>query len=174
MIKANETQLASFDKAHNFLAMNLDLGHEILWLTKEECIQCGPDINGILKIVEDTMIQHGRKEYEMPAKIGIHPYDDVFFHAMPAYLPNQSVAGIKWIECFPRNPRQYGLAQTTGVQVLNDIPTGVPVCIMDCTWLTAMRTPAVTALSAATLASALACSGRGSRARSTCVLFPRH
>ena len=79
-------------------------------LPRSSVIQCGPSIDEILKIVEATMIQHGRKEYEMPAKIGIHPYDDVFFHAMPAYLPNQAVAGIKWIECFPRNPHQYGSA----------------------------------------------------------------
>ena len=25
------------------------------------------------------------KEYEMPAKIGIHPLEEAFFHAMPAY-----------------------------------------------------------------------------------------
>lgn len=152
MYTANKEQFASFDAAHDYLVSKLNLGHELLWLTKEQCIQCGPSIDEILKIVEATMIQHGKKEYEMPAKIGIHPYDDVFFHAMPAYVPNQAVAGIKWIECFPRNPRQYGLPQTTGVMVLNDIPTGVPVAIMDCTWLTAMRTPAVTALSAAALA----------------------
>ena len=34
---------------------------------------------------------------------------------------------------------------------MNDIVTGVPVAIMDCTWITEMRTPAVTALSAAAL-----------------------
>ena len=35
---------------------------------------------------------------------------------------------------------------------MNDIATGVPVAIMDCTWLTEMRTPAVTALATAALA----------------------
>ena len=152
MYIANKQQLEAFDKQHDYLASKLNLGHEILWLTREQCIQCGPSIDEIIEIVRDTMIQHGKKEYEMPAKIGIHPYDDVFFHAMPAYVPNQAIAGIKWIECFPRNPRQYNIPQTTGVQVLNDIPTGVPVCIMDCSWLTAMRTPAVSALSAEALA----------------------
>ena len=152
MYKASNEQLESFNQQHDYLASKIDLGHELLWLTKEQCVQCGPSIDEIIEIVRDTMIQQGKKQYEMPAKIGIHPYEDVFFHAMPAYVPNQSVAGIKWIECFPRNPRQYGLPQTIGVQILNDIPTGVPVCIMDCTWVTAMRTPAVTALAAEALA----------------------
>ena len=151
MYNATKEQYAAFDRQHDYLGSKLKLGQEILWLTKEQCIQCGPGIDEILDIVKDTMIAHGKTEYEMPAKIGIHPYEDVFFHAMPAYVPGQTAVGIKWIECFPRNPRQYGLPQTTGVQVMNDIATGVPVAIMDCTWITAMRTPAVTALSAAAL-----------------------
>jgi len=96
-------------------------------------------------------VAHGRKEYEMPAKIGIHPFDDVFFHAMPAYVPGNLACGMKWIECFPRNPKEYDLPQTTGLQIMNDIVTGVPIAVMDCTWLTAMRTPAVTALAAEAL-----------------------
>ncbi len=87
----------------------------------------------------------------MPAKIGIHPYGDVFFHAMPAYVPTSTACGAKWIECFPRNPKQYNLPQTTGLQIMNDVVTGVPIAVMDCTWLTAMRTPAVTALAAEAL-----------------------
>jgi len=58
---------------------------------------------------------------------------------------------MKWIECFPRNPREYCLPQTTGLLIMNDIMTGAPIAVMDCTWLTAMRTPAVTSLAAAAL-----------------------
>lgn len=58
---------------------------------------------------------------------------------------------MKWIECFPGNPKEFNLPQTTGLQIMNDIETGVPIAVMDCTWLTAMRTPAVTALAAAAL-----------------------
>ena len=151
MYNATKEQLDAFDRQHDYLGSKVKLGSEILWLTKEQCIECGPGIDEVIDIVRDTMIAHGKGEYEMPAKIGIHPYEDVFYHAMPAYVPGQTAAGIKWIECFPRNPRQYGLPQTTGVQVMNDIATGVPVAIMDCTWITEMRTPAVTALSAAAL-----------------------
>ena len=159
MIQANEQQLRSFEEEHEYLASKLELGKEVLWLSREQCVACGPSIDETIDIVRATMVEHGTGEYEMPAKIGIHPYEDVFFHAMPAYLPNQAVAGIKWIECYPRNPRQHGIPQTTGVQVLNDIVTGVPVAIMDCTWVTAMRTPAVTALAAAALAPSTECFG---------------
>lgn len=40
------------------------------------------------------------------------------------------------------------MPQTTGLLCVNDVETGVPVCVMDSAWLTAMRTPAVTVLMA--------------------------
>lgn len=127
------------------------IGSEILYLTKEQCIETGPDIDQTLDIVERTLIAHGNKEYEMPAKIGIHPYADVFYHAMPAYVPGQMACGEKWIECYPRNPKEYNLPQTSGLMILNEVLTGFPMAIMDGGWLTAMRTPAVTAIAAAAL-----------------------
>lgn len=127
------------------------IGSEILYLTKEQCIEVGPDIDQTLDIVERTLIAHGNKEYEMPAKIGIHPYADVFYHAMPAYVPGQMACGEKWIECYPRNPKEYNLPQTSGLMILNEVLTGFPMAIMDGGWLTAMRTPAVTAIAAAAL-----------------------
>ena len=151
MYKATEQQLKKFDQEHEYLKTKLDLGKEILWLTKDECIQAGPNVKETLELVKRAMIAHGKGEYEMPAKIGIHPYEDVFFHAMPAYVPGNLACECKWIECYPRNPKEYGLPQTTGLQVMNDIVTGVPIAVMDCTWITAMRTPAVTALAAEAL-----------------------
>jgi ornithine cyclodeaminase/alanine dehydrogenase-like protein (mu-crystallin family) len=129
----------------------VDIGKNILYLTQEECIKLGPNVAETLVICEDALVSHGNKEYEMPAKIGVHPWPDVFFHAMPAYMPRQMACGIKWIECFPRNPLQFNLPQTTGLMILNEILTGVPMVIMDCAWLTAMRTPAVTAIAARAL-----------------------
>ena len=149
--KATPEQEAMFRQDYEALSKDFELGKELLWLTREECIKVGPSIDETLELTRQALVAHGRKEYEMPAKIGIHPWSDVFFHAMPAYVPNNKACGIKWIECFPRNPKQFGLPQTTGLLVLNDIMTGVPYAVMDCSWLTAMRTPAVTALSAAAL-----------------------
>lgn len=133
------------------IEMKVKIGTEILYLTKEQCIEAGPDINETLDIVERTLIAHGNKEYEMPAKIGIHPYADVFYHAMPAYVPGQMACGAKWIECYPRNPKEHNLPQTSGLMILNEVLTGFPMAIMDGGWLTAMRTPAVTAIAAAAL-----------------------
>ena len=54
-------------------------------------------------------------------------------------------AGIKWVAGYPAN-WQKELPQITGIQIMNDPETGLPLCIMDCRWITAVRTAAVTAI----------------------------
>ncbi len=142
---------AYFEKDREDIAKKLDLGKEVIYLTKSECENIGLTRDDVLDITKKTLIAHGKKEYEMPAKIGVHPWEEVFFHAMPAYVPEQRAVGCKWIECYPNNPKKYNLPQTTGLLVLNDVLSGVPIAVMDCTWITAMRTPAVTVLAAAAL-----------------------
>lgn len=142
---------AYFEADRENIAKKLDLGKEVIYLTRSECENIGLTREDVLDITKKTLIAHGKKEFEMPAKIGVHPWEEVFFHAMPAYVPEQRAVGCKWIECYPNNPKKYNLPQTTGLLVLNDVLSGVPIAVMDCTWLTAMRTPAVTVLSAAAL-----------------------
>ena len=133
------------------LAAKLNIGKEIWYMTQAEVVATGLSETDILALTRDALVAHGTKDYEMPAKIGVHPFEEVFFHAMPAYVPGKLALGCKWIECYPGNPDKFGLPQTTGLLLLNDILSGCPVAVMDCTWVTAMRTPAVTVLAAAAL-----------------------
>jgi len=126
----------------------LKIGREILYLTRQDCIRIGLTNDEILNLIETTLAAHGRKEVEMPAKIGIHPLQNVFSHAMPAWIPSQNAYGIKWISCFPGNKKRFDLPQTTSLLILNDCESGVPLAIMDANWITTQRTPAVTAISA--------------------------
>ncbi|MGB9975564.1 ornithine cyclodeaminase family protein [Thermovenabulum sp.] len=138
-------------KDRDWLSQKINIGEEVLYLTRKECESVGLSIDEIIKLTEDALVAHGKKEYEMPAKIGIHPLPEVFFHAMPAYVPSKHAAGMKWIECFPKNHERFNLPQTSGLLIMNDEYSGWPLAIMDATWITAMRTPAVTALAAAAL-----------------------
>jgi ornithine cyclodeaminase/alanine dehydrogenase-like protein (mu-crystallin family) len=70
---------------------------------------------------------------------------------MPAFIPSMKSAGIKWVSGYPENYKR-GLPYITGLLILNDAETGIPLAVMDCTWITAMRTGAATALSAKYLA----------------------
>jgi ornithine cyclodeaminase/alanine dehydrogenase len=125
------------------LASKLNIGKEIWYMTQEQVRAAGLTETDILDLTRAALVAHGRKEYEMPAKIGVHPFQDVFFHAMPAYVPSRLALGMKWIECYPGNPARFNLPQTTGLLLLNDILSGCPIAIMDCAWITAMRTPAL-------------------------------
>ena len=120
-------------------------------MTRDQVMAAGLSEEDILELTLAAMVAHGRKEYEMPAKIGVHPFPEVFFHAMPAYVPSRMALGMKWIECYPGNPARFNLPQTTGLLLLNDILSGCPIAVMDSAWITAQRTPAVTVLAAAAL-----------------------
>jgi ornithine cyclodeaminase/alanine dehydrogenase len=87
----------------------------------------------------------------MPPKPGIHTQPDAFIHAMPAYIPSLRSAGIKWVSGYPANQSK-GLPYITGLLILNDVETGVPLAVMDCVWITAYRTAGATALAAKYLA----------------------
>ncbi len=138
-------------KERNWIKEKLDIGKEMLYLTLDDVTKTGLTIDDILDLTRTALLAHGQKDYEMPAKVGVHPYEEVFYHAMPAYVPPKNAVGLKWIECYPSNPAKFNLPQTTGLLVINDVESGCPLALMDATWVTAMRTPAVTALAAQAL-----------------------
>jgi ornithine cyclodeaminase/alanine dehydrogenase len=76
---------------------------------------------------------------------------DAFIHAMPAFIPALHSAGIKWVSGYPENYKR-SLPYITGLLVLNDVETGIPYAVMDCSWITAYRTGAASALAAKYLA----------------------
>jgi ornithine cyclodeaminase/alanine dehydrogenase len=76
---------------------------------------------------------------------------DSFLHAMPAYIPSQRAVGMKWVGGYPANSR-LNLPYITGLLILNDPETGVPLSVMDCVWITAKRTGAATMIAAKYLA----------------------
>ncbi len=90
---------------------------------------------------------------ENPAKIGVHPRPESFLHAMPAYLVEADVTAIKWVGAYPANP-SHGRAYISGLIVLNDSETGLPLAVMDAAEITAARTAAASAVSIRHLAHA--------------------
>ena len=105
----------------------------------------------VIEIVEQAFLEKASGVVEVPPKPGIHPKENSFIHAMPAYLQKMKIAGIKWVSGFPSNTKK-NLPYISGVLILNDVETGFPICIMDCTWITAQRTGAATAVAAKYLA----------------------
>ena len=106
-----------------------------------------------LKLVETAFKEKGLKRVQMPPK----PY--LYFvkyngdlRIMPSYLEGLDEAGIKLVNVHPNNPQKYGLPTILATILLFDPKNGVPVCIMDGTWITAMRTAAATGIATKYLA----------------------
>ncbi len=123
----------------------------VLYLSKADIEMLDVSMKEVIRITEEVFREKAAGRTEMPPKPGIHPQKDSFIHAMPAYLPGMKAAGIKWVGGFPENPK-HGLPYISGLLILNDIQSGLPICVMDCTWITAKRTGAVTAVAAKYLA----------------------
>jgi len=126
--------------------------NRLLYLSQEDVISVGLTMTEIIETLEVAFREKGHGNTEMPPKPGIHPGgEDNFIHAMPAYIPALNAAGVKWVSGFPGNQKK-GLPYITGLLILNDPETGIPISVMDCVWITAVRTGAATALSARHLA----------------------
>ena len=124
---------------------------KILYLSRADVETVNLPMNEIIDLLEKAFLEKGRGRVEMPPKPGIHTMPDAFIHAMPAYIPSMRSAGIKWVSGYPENFKR-NLPYISGLMILNDVETGVPYAVMDCAWITAMRTGAASALSAKYLA----------------------
>jgi ornithine cyclodeaminase/alanine dehydrogenase-like protein (mu-crystallin family) len=124
---------------------------KVLYLSRADVEKVNLPMQQIIDLLEQAFLEKGNSKVEMPPKPGIHTMPDAFIHAMPAYIPAMRSAGIKWVSGYPENFKR-GLPYITGLMILNDVETGIPYAVMDCAWITAMRTGAASALSARYLA----------------------
>ncbi|PDT43154.1 ornithine cyclodeaminase [Sinorhizobium fredii] len=117
----------------------------VRWLSRDDVAQTDLPFATALDIVEATLRDHGNGAFENPPKIGVHPRHDAFIHAMAGWLPKQRQVGVKWVAGYSSN-HKVGLPNITGLLVLNHPETGLPVCVMDAAYLTAVRTAAASAI----------------------------
>ncbi|NNF98054.1 MAG: ornithine cyclodeaminase family protein [Desulfobacteraceae bacterium] len=122
-----------------------------LYLSRQDVETVGLPMSDIIDALESMFREKGEGRVEMPPKPGIHTRKDAFIHAMPAYIPKLEAAGMKWVSGYPDNQRKK-LPYISGLLILNDPETGIPIAMMDATWITAQRTGAATAIAATYLA----------------------
>ncbi len=152
---------------------------QILYLSQADVARVNLDMATVISLLETAFREKGAGKVEMPPKPGIHTMPDAFIHAMPAYIPSLRSAGIKWVSGYPDNQKR-SLPYISGLLILNDVETGIPYAVMDCSWITAYRTGAATALAAKYLArpesktaAILACGVQGrTNLEALKVLFP--
>ncbi len=127
------------------------LANEFLYLSEADVAGLGVSMEEMIAALEAMFREKAAGRVEMPPKPGIHTMPNAFLHAMPAYIPAQKAAGMKWVGGYPENQAR-GLPYISGLLVLNDVETGFPLALMDATWITAQRTGAATAIAAKHLA----------------------
>lgn len=137
-----------------WLKDRLNIGQELLYLSMQDVLDTGIEVSEVIELTEKAMIAYSTKKAEMPAKIGLHPQPDSLMHAMPAYLPEENACGIKWGSNFPTNRERFPELTPTNCQIIyNDHESGLPLAFLDATWITEVRTPAVSLVAAKYLAN---------------------
>lgn len=119
---------------------------QIRYLSRADVESLAVPMADIIEVVEEGFRRKGMGETQMPPKIAIHSRPgEAFLHAMPAYIGGLDIAAVKWVGGNEANLER-GLPNITGLIVLNDPETMVPLAIMDGSWITAMRTGAANAV----------------------------
>ncbi len=105
-----------------------------------------------IRAVEVAFREQGMGRVRMPAKIYLTlPEYSGDFRAMPVYAEKIKKCSLKWVNVHPGNTRR-GLPTVMAVILLSDPRTGFPLCFMDGTQVTGMRTGAAGAVAAKYLA----------------------
>jgi ornithine cyclodeaminase/alanine dehydrogenase len=125
--------------------------HRIRYLGRRDVEELGLGMAAVIEAVEEAFREKGLGRTIMPAKHWLAPSERRFYSAMTSVVPGARAAACKWQSGSSDNAAR-ALPYLTGLLVLNDTDTGLPIGVMDSTWITAMRTAAATAVTARYLA----------------------
>ena len=126
---------------------------EFLFLNRHEVEALVPDMATVVDVVEQGLAAHGRRDVVLPPKSHIH-LDDRYnghFNVLPGYAGHIDRAGVKVVGDYVDNWKR-GLPSEVALLTLYDPASGVPLCLMDATVSTWLRTGAVTGVGARHLA----------------------
>jgi ornithine cyclodeaminase/alanine dehydrogenase-like protein (mu-crystallin family) len=128
----------------------------LLFLSEKETEAIGLSWPEAISTIEDLLRAHGLGRVVVPAKINVDTSISGQFkglgNAMPSYIEDLKVYGIKWITWNFENPK-VGLPGIFATIQINDPSTGAPLAILGGSWITAVRTGAVSAVICKYLAS---------------------
>jgi alanine dehydrogenase len=108
-----------------------------------------------LEAVEAAFLEYGQGSAMVPERIGmfLDEYHGVI-GVMPGYMQGLQAAGVKVIFHHEDNPKKHNLPASAGLVLYQDPSTGMPLAIMDCAYITKMRTGAATGVGVKYLARA--------------------
>lgn len=103
-----------------------------------------------IELMPEAFVALSQREIQVPVRTSISNAAGTMLYK-PALLAARKVFGMKAVSVFPGNAAR-GLPVTTGLMLVSDSETGLPVALMDAQYLTALRTGAATGLATRLLA----------------------
>lgn len=123
---------------------------EALILSRED-VQSILTMRDSIEATRTAIVDHHMKRTQMVKRRYIL-LDKGRIGSMSAYIESLRIAGVKVVNTFHENPSKYGLPAISAIIILCDIDTGMPRAVMDGTYITMMRTGAISALATEYLA----------------------
>lgn len=105
----------------------------------------GLTMSDFIEYVTEVLSEHGKGNNINPKKTALHTVDDSFLHSMPGQLKEKKAVGVKWA-CGVNANLKRGFPFINGVTIYVNYETAIPELIMDCSWVTTMRTAAVSGI----------------------------
>lgn len=122
----------------------------VLFLSREDVTEVDLNLEEVITIIEEVLAEHGKGDVMMPEKQHIF-LSGFSLHSMPGYVAKGGALGTKWLTYCP-GARKMGLDSHQGFVIINEAKRGMPVAIIDASWITFARTAAVAAVGAKHLA----------------------
>ena len=114
----------------------------LLYLSKSDLGRLDLTMGDMIAAVEEGFRRKTMGQTQMTSKAFITPRPgEAGIMSMAAYVGGMDAAAIKWLGWANGN-RERGLPLHTGLVILNDPETSLPISVMDAGWITAMRTGA--------------------------------
>lgn len=124
----------------------------LLYLTDDD-VKKLVTMKDAIAIAREAFAEKGSGHVDMPAKIYLaFKKFSGDLRIMPSYFTRKNICGVKIVNSHPQNPAKFKLPTVMAKVLLIKPETGEIYCIMDATYLTALRTGAAGALAASYLA----------------------
>lgn len=126
----------------------------MLLLTQKEIKKILPlsQIKKVINAIEKAFQDFAEGKAEMPPKMYLNFREfEGDLRIMPSFSKTLLLAGTKLVNVHPQNPKR-NLPTVMAIIILHDPKTGIPLTVMDGTWITAMRTGAAAAVATKYLA----------------------
>lgn len=119
----------------------------MIYLNEDNLLEIGLDWFQLEDVIMEAIDCLDKNDFAQPIKPYLR-YRDLTNRiiAMPAFAGGEiNKSGIKWIASFPDNINN-GIPRANAVSIINEADTGVPICIINTTLISAIRTAAVTGI----------------------------